>query len=1068
MKFKRLTETYWIDNKEIMNEVSRLGKELEADGFKFYSDRYSGSTYYDFYTKRGDNGAICKAVQYSYDGAQIIDITIDQLIGKEPIDGFETMRRKLGKMLLPQNEGVEEDKEDKFVLYFPYLEPKIISKDRAIKQMEFELDQFKNNSGARVAGRGFGIYCLQSYDPDTDSVWTGRYSSKEFLNVLDESMLKEAFDTTLDFPYMFFYNCNNPTFGYDFQLFAKSLGARKVYGRYKGTGAGTYFYLVPSEEVYEKLKAVAKDKYTVDMQRLLPYDAEKYPKVEYIRESLNEDSDEDIVWPIGPNTLTFSGASRRLAALRGDIKLLMNCDTAEDVKAHAEEFQMYNCANIIERKMAKGMSEADAIDSTETFLMKYFGQWKSDMVKFRDDAALAMQTFQTVKNALSQYELISANEDACVLKYRPIEGAAHKDCIEFVDAVVAAVDGKYNFTGRGGSWTRWDIRTAEGVMLKAGWDDDGDTWSVTFPRLKFEAMEESFEMAVGGDDFDGEIAAMRAEQKELEARRAERKERFALMHRLFDKHMDADPNARWIDKIYNLFEDAEKVVFIGNKYGTLPGRTEDGQPVRYRYSIEEYDIYTDPYRDFVYIGTNNDNPLAEDLEDDFDLLMKASELKCKLSRYDIEEANEPSELVVYMQDVYNALVDAYGSDKIKWWKFYEDDDMDGIKVVFRDGTKKIVEVVNGRVYEGDSIDESIEDTVTRYMIDMIPKDDSEKERTFIYADNDEDMTAKVAAKYDLNNWVIGGWEVQTVPSFYKTMDEDVNKQQYVICGVTNEGTRMLYDAVNDNFTTDYDAATKYDDMDVARDDWFKIPRTGFRRIFIPIYDPAIFESVTEAFDVDKVQKRIACTTEFDNGCVFHNDYFRSSSAEAEERAKQASIENPDKVFYVKYDDVMNPSSDIKWKNGEQLNEADEPIYFDPDDEFEVDFRYYVYANNDDVVSDAFDFEEDAIAWAQENNYPIVKIHNYYRDTDGQLNPDGDPEVIWKKETEEVDNELETDFRYYVYDEIDNCVSDSFRYQDDAEKFAIKNNYPVVKIHRYYRDFDGGLNPDGTPEIVWKA
>ena len=111
-------------------------------------------------------------------------------------------------------------------------------------------------------------------------------------------------------------------------------------------------------------------------------------------------------------------------------------------------------------------------------------------------------------------------------------------------------------------------------------------------------------------------------------------------------------------------------------------------------------------------------------------------------------------------------------------------------------------------------------------------------------------------------------------------------------------------------------------MDIARDDWFKIPRGGFRRIFIPIYDPAIFESVNES-------------------------------------------------------------------------ESEEPIYFDPDDEFEVDFRYYVYANNDDVVSDAFDFEEDAIQWAKENNYPIVKIHNYYRDIDGQLNPDGDPEVIWK-------------------------------------------------------------------------
>lgn len=668
---------------------------------------------------------------------------------KLTIDGFETMRRKLGKMRLSQNEAVEEDKEDKFVLYFPYLEPKIISKDRAIKQMEFELKEFKNNSGASVAGKGFGIYCLQSYDPDTDSVWIGRYSSKEFLKLLNESMLNEDIDNA--------------------------------------------------------------------------------------------------IWSLGHSNMSFADSKKHFQDLRADIKLLFNCETVEEVFEHESEFKEFNCADIIKRKLDKGMSPDDALEFMSDYLMRTWNQWKADMVVFKSNADKAMIAFNAVKKKLSQYELISADEDSCVLKYRPIEGATHKDCVEFVDAVVAAVDGKYDFTGRGGSWTRWDIRTADGIMLKAGWDDHGDTWSVTFPRLKFEALTESFEMASGGDDFDGEIAAMRAEQKELEARRTARKERFALMHKLFDKHMDTDPNAKWIDKIYDLFEDAKKVVFIGNKYGTLPGKTEDGQPIRYRYSVEEYDIYTDPYREFVYIGTNNDDPLKEDLEDDFDLLM----------------------------------------------------------------------------------------------------------------------------------------------------DEDVNKQQYVICGVTNEGTRMLYDAVNDNFTTDYASATKYDDMEVARDDWSKISRSGFRRIFIPVYDPAVFESVKEAFDADKVQKRIACTTEFDNGHVFHNDYFRASSAEAEERAKQASIENPNKVFYVKYDDVMNPSSDIKWKNGEQLNEADESIYFDPDDESEVDFRYYVYANNDDVVSDAFDFEEDAISWAQENNYPIVKIHNYYRDTDGELNPDGDPEVVWE-------------------------------------------------------------------------
>lgn len=916
---KPINETYWINNKEVMDEVEKLGQQLESEGFKYYCDKYSGSAYYNFFTKRGDDGAICKAVQYNYNGAQIIDVTVNQVMGYEAIDSFESMRRKLGKMLLPQNESVEGDKEeDQFVLYFPYLEPKIVSKDRAIKQMEFELNEFKNNSGASVAGRGFGIYCLQSYDPDTDSVWTGRYSSKEFLKVLDESMLREAFDTTRDFPHMFFYNCNNPTFGYDFQLFASSLGARKVYGRYKGTGAGTYFYLVPSEEVYEKLKAVAKDKYTVEMQRLLPYDAEKYPKIQYIKESLNEDSDEDIVWPIGPNTLTFSGASRRLAALRSDIKLLMNCDTAADVKAHAKEFQMYNCANIIERKMVKGMSEADAIDSTETYLMNCLNQWKSDMVKFRDDAAVAMKTFNTVKNALSQYELISADEERCVLKYRPIEGAAHKDCIEFVDAVVAAVNGKYNFTGRGGSWTRWDIRTADGVILKAGWDDDGDTWSVTFPRLKFENFE---------------------------------------------------PAA-----------------------------------------------------------------LNEDLEDELDILLRASDLKCKLSRYDIEEAANFTHLIANMEKTYNDLVAEYGAENIKWWKFYEDDDVDfGYKVCLIDGSKKIVEINDGKVEE---VNESI--------------------------------------------------------------TEAADEQRYVICGITNEGTRMLYDAVNDNFTTDYASATKYTDMDVARNDWFMIPRNGFRRIFIPVYDPAIFEEIDESSDVDKVQinegtgadtRRLTSDAlklaaegdkrEWANTASkvvdlipdsFADDLFDAIkekfsdirlNAEAKKKIADSSdgnvteeqledsdtlgkvlelfdsfewakknpallksfivvvlgilaiVEQPLPVLELVTSIVLLVPDDIVAKIfaflntttvvgmaghiANQLYKKSKNEDYIEDDELETDYRYYVYNDSDNVVSDAFDFDEDAIEWAKENNYPVVKIHNYYRDLDGQLNPDGDPEVIWEAE-----------------------------------------------------------------------
>ena len=40
-----------------------------------------------------------------------------------------------------------------------------------------------------------------------------------------------------------------------------------------------------------------------------------------------------------------------------------------------------------------------------------------------------------------------------------------------------------------------------------------------------------------------------------------------------------------------------------------------------------------------------------------------------------------------------------------------------------------------------------------------------------------------------------------------------------------------------------------------------------------------------------------------------------SDEEAEELAKQASIKDPTDVYYVQYDDIMNPSNDIRWYKG---------------------------------------------------------------------------------------------------------------------------------------------------------
>lgn len=80
-------------------------------------------------------------------------------------------------------------------------------------------------------------------------------------------------------------------------------------------------------------------------------------------------------------------------------------------------------------------------------------------------------------------------------------------------------------------------------------------------------------------------------------------------------------------------------------------------------------------------------------------------------------------------------------------------------------------------------------------------------------------------------------------------------------------------------------------------------------------------------------KRIAKLDEYDNPHILRGDFVKISSDEAEERARRASLKDPTKVYYVQNDDVMNPSSDIRWVDG---------VPYSYKDVFYSDGRYQVY------------------------------------------------------------------------------------------------------------------------------
>lgn len=132
-------------------------------------------------------------------------------------------------------------------------------------------------------------------------------------------------------------------------------------------------------------------------------------------------------------------------------------------------------------------------------------------------------------------------------------------------------------------------------------------------------------------------------------------------------------------------------------------------------------------------------------------------------------------------------------------------------------------------------------------------------------------------------------------------------------------------------------------------------------------------------------KRIARYREFDNGHVLHQ-WDEMSNEEAEEKAKQASIENPNDVYYVAYDDIMNPRSDISWYRGNQYTIEDimnkrhlqESINFDGFKNNEELQKYFQKLNElpDEITLDGKDyFQEQYGTLTNGNNYVVYTDKN---------------------------------------------------------------------------------------------
>lgn len=227
--------------------------------------------------------------------------------------------------------------------------------------------------------------------------------------------------------------------------------------------------------------------YTFDLDSEASYLAQDFidnelPHYQNKNESLSKSLNES-------NNAVYDMYKNQYKNLLQDIKYVLNSDNIEDIRAYDKESQgEYILSKLFDSRMNKqNMSFEDAKEDVIDFLYRTRADAKSEL-ELRNKRSLESKSIMNkVKSELSKdYKLVSESEDT--LYFKAPDNSTHDDCIAFVDKVVAVSGGKYTFTGRGGSWTLWDILTPEGSYIKAGYDySNKDNYAVYFKSILTES-----------------------------------------------------------------------------------------------------------------------------------------------------------------------------------------------------------------------------------------------------------------------------------------------------------------------------------------------------------------------------------------------------------------------------------------------------------------------------------------------------------------------------------------------------------------------------------------------------
>ena len=157
----------------------------------------------------------------------------------------------------------------------------------------------------------------------------------------------------------------------------------------------------------------------------------------------------------------------KIRAGENDISYLESCETLEDVMNH--KYELVNIQTLIYKLNASPESETRSIldkfvDDWSYYLDKEISRYVSTSNKIR--------LFKEYVTKLQSYIDIELEGDYAKIYVDDATYDDHDKLIEMVDTINSVLGSDYHFTGRGGSWTAYDIWTPDKVELQIGLIDE--------------------------------------------------------------------------------------------------------------------------------------------------------------------------------------------------------------------------------------------------------------------------------------------------------------------------------------------------------------------------------------------------------------------------------------------------------------------------------------------------------------------------------------------------------------------------------------------------------------------